>query len=452
MTIEFEELEYCKIRVKYVADSGLVLEKRSEALESIKKTNPKVRGFRQEAKSSNAKRNGKNKTKTSKGDTFKRAYETSLKIQYHKYIEEQVKKQLIAEAYDDALYETKMKPLSYPQINYSNLYKNGFECEMVFMKKPDFELIQYKGFEIPNPHQDETPIMRAEKMIQALRERHGETMLYGENDFLQEGDSVTMDVRSICEEKEVKSLTRDGLSYVVGQNTFKEFDHNLYGMKPGDIRAFDIVFSDGKEIIDEVRSKRVTFTVTLHAGTKKVLAVLDDTFAQKLGYGDFQKMHMEAISTASSQLEKHRKQLVVNQLLGRILGKHDFKIPQWFVLMESQNAVREFGGNWSDMKESEIDIINKQSINKLKLSMILDSIRDAEPEAVFSEEEIINTLRHNIKANGGNPDEVLSSAQRDGSIIGLIAKLKDEATIQWLVEQSSIIDETQLTKQEVING
>jgi len=370
-----------------------------------------------------------------------------LKKHYRKYIEEQVTKELVAEAYDEALHETKMKPIGYPQITSSTLDDESFECEMVFMKKPDFELQQYTGFQVPNPHQDETAGVRAERMIQTLRERHGETVLYGEDDFLQEGDSVTMNVVSICEGKAVDSLTKEGLAYTVGQNTFKEFDHSIYGMRPGEERTFDIVFPDGETINDEIRNKRVTFTVALHAGTKSIPAELGDEFAKKLGYENYQKMEGEAVGTASGQLDRERRQLISNQVLGKILEKHDFKVPQWFVLMESQNAVRELGVNWSDMTEDEIDSINKQSINKLKLSMILDSIRDEEPEAVFSEQEIMNTMKMNIQNSGGNPDEVLSSAQKDGSLIGLVAKLKDQATIQWLIEQSSIIDESPAPKE-----
>lgn len=445
MTIEFEEFEYCKVKVNYTADADLITEKREEALEAVKNMNVKVPGFRQEMKNVNTKRKkrkNKKKRKGSKSAKGSAAYEASLKNRYHKWIEEQVVKQLIAEAYDDTLYETKMKPLSYPDIVSSNLDEESFECEMIFMKKPEFELGKYKGFEIPNPHQDETPIERAEQMIQSLRERHGETVMYDENDFLQEGDSVTLDVKCVCEDNVVKSLTREGLPYNVGQNTFKEFDGNIYGMKPGEERTFDIVFPDKEEINEDIRNKRATFTVTLHAGTKKTPAPLDDEFAKKLGYDSMDKLHNEAVSTASSQIERNRRQLIANQILGRILEEHDFKVPDWYVLMESQSAVKGMGGKWVDMSKEDIEIINQQSINKLKLSMILDSIRDVEPEAVFSETEIINTMRANIQQSGGNPDEVLSSAQRDGTLIGLIAKLRDEATIQWLIEQSSIIDET----------
>jgi len=382
MTVECEEFEYCKIKVNYSADSDLVLEKRDEALEAVKKMNVKVPGFRQGLKNVNtksknkSKRKKKNSRQSGKSNTVKSslAFETAVKKQYRKYIEEQVQKELVAEAYDEVLHETKMKPIGYPQITSSNLDEESFECEMVFMKKPDFKLGEYKGFTIPNPHQDDTPIVRAERMIQMLRERHGETVMYGEDDFLQEGDTVTMDVKSICEGNEVKSLTKEGLPYTVGQNTFKEFDHSIYGMKPGEKRTFEIVFPEEKSINDEIRGKRVIFSVTLHAGTKSIPAALDDEFAKKLGYDSYQKLHGEALGTASSQLERERRQLITNQVLGRILENHDFEVPQWFVLMESQNAVRELGGTWSDMKEAEIDSLNKQSINKLKLSMILDSM------------------------------------------------------------------------------
>jgi len=57
-------------------------------------------------------------------------------------------------------------------------------------------------------------------------------------------------------------------------------------------------------------------------------------------------------------------------------------------------------------------------------------------------------MRMNIQNSGGNPDEVLSSAQKDGTLIGLIARLKDEGTIQWLIEQSTIVSEAPAPKPE----
>ena len=41
MTVECEEFEYCKVKVNYSADSDLVLEKREEVLDAVKKMNVK---------------------------------------------------------------------------------------------------------------------------------------------------------------------------------------------------------------------------------------------------------------------------------------------------------------------------------------------------------------------------------------------------------------------------
>jgi trigger factor len=446
MTIECDEFEYCKVRVDYTADSDLVFEKRDEVLENLKSTNPKVSGFRQKAR----------KTKTSKkrtagGGKFKNssAYEFALKKQYKKYIEEQVQKELVAEAYDETLFETKMKPVGYPQINGTRLSNDAFECEMVFLKKPDFELGEYKGFDVPEPHQEETAEVRAGKMLQSLREQHGDVSLYGADDFLQPGDSVTMDVKTTYEGEEIESLTQAGMAYTVGQNTFAEFDNNIYGMKPGEERSFDILFPDEDTINEDIRNKRVSFVVILHAGTKHMPAPLDDSLAEKLGFKTFEELQNQALSTSSAQLEKIRRQMITQQVLNRILEAHDFKVPQWLVTMEAQDAARTLGADWNKLSDDDIINLNKQSVKKVKLSMILDSIRDEEPDAVFSEEEILGKMRANISMNGGNPSEVLSSAAKDGTLVGLVAKLKDEATIQWLIEQNNIIGEGQEKKEEV---
>jgi len=444
MAVECEEFEYCKVKVHYIADSDLVVEKREEAISELKKMKVKVPGFRTAPKNIHTKKKGKSKRKKNKKPkNYKNSltYERSLKKAFGDHINSAIKKELVAEAYDEVLFETKMKPIGYPEISGSNLDGDTFECDLVFYKRPEFELGEYKGFDVPPPHVEETATARAQKMIQMLRERHGEIVSYGEEDFVQDKDSVTLDVKSVCDGKEIEHLTKKGMLYTVGQNTMEEFDQNLFGMKPGEERVFDIMFEDKETVVEELRNSRVTFTVNLHMGTKLIPCSLDDEFAKKLGYKKYEEMRMEAEGTASSQIEQQRRQQITHQVLTRILSNHDFEVPSWLVLKESQLAAYQLQLKWDELDDDQIKNLNEQSTEKVKLTMVLESIRENEPDAVFSEEELISKLRMNLEMNGKNPDEVLSRAHKDGTLIGLLASLKDEATIAWLVEQSNIINE-----------
>lgn len=444
MTVECKEIEYCKVKVHYIADADVITEKQEEVLDGLKKSKVKAPGVRAVPKSKNVrkKKGRKGRKKGRANRTFHNTdlYERSLKKRYSAQIKKSMERELISEAYDEVLFETKMKPIGYPEISNINFGDGAFECDLLFLKKPEFELQTYKGIKVPKPHEDESATERAEKMMQMLRERHGDVVPYGDDDVVVKGDNVTIDIKGFVGDESIELLNRTGVLYTAGEHEINEFDENLYGMKPGEERSFDVVFEDVERFHEDVRGKTITFHVNLHMGTKTILCPLDDEFAIKMGYKTADEMRAEAEGSASAQLKNQYRQEVAQQVLKRLTDVHDFEVPAWLMVMESQNHVRELQLKWDDLTEEQIDSINKKSREKIKLSMILDSIRDEEPESSFSNEELILHLKKRFQEAGKNPEEELSRAAGDGRLIGLLASLRDETTTLWLVEQSEIIE------------
>lgn len=417
MTVECNEFEYCKVKVHYVADPELVEEKRDEAVANIKRAKIKLAGFRA----------GK-------------ASDLAIRTKLRKKINEMIKKELVAEAYEETLFETKMKPVFYPEIHDSRLDGNNFTCDMTFLKKPDFELQQYKGFEIPVPHIPISASEAAEKMIQELRVQHADPVPYGEDDVVADGDTVTLDVIASDPDGEIDGLSRRGALYTMGQNTISEIDQKMYGMKAGEEKTFDIVFDESDTYAESVRGKRITFNVKVHMGTKKVPLPLDDNLATKVGLKTYSELQKEAQNTANSRIETNQKQQITNQVMMRILESHDFEVPAWNILMESQQFAAQQGVPWEELTDEQIDNINAQSKDKIKLTLILDSIRENEPDAVYSDQEMVDKIRAQLSEQGQNTDEIMSRMAKDGSLIGTIAAMKDTAVQQWLVEQSKLVE------------
>ncbi len=420
MTVECEEFEYCKVKVHYTADPELVEEKRDEVVSTIKKSKVRLPGFRPG-----------------------RASDLAIRVKLKKQINAMVKQELVGEAYDETLFETKMKPVFYPEIHESRLDGNNFECEMTFLKKPDFELQQYKGFSIPKPHVEMSASEMAEKMIDRLRWQHADPIPYGENDVVQPGDQVTLDVTASDPndpDGDLSSLTKEGSLYTIGANPIPEIDQKMYGMKAGEEREFDILFDESEDLAEVVRGKRIKFRVKIHMGTKRTPLPLNDELAQKAGLKTYDELRQQAEQAASTQIENNIQQQITDQVMKRILDAHDFEIPTWHILMESQKFVADQNVVWDDLTDEQIDNINAQSKDKIKLSLILDAIRENEPDAVYSDQEMINKIQAQLESQGQNADQIMSSLARDGSLIGTIAALKDRSTVQWLVDQSEIVE------------
>src|ERR1700741_2596005 len=125
--LESQEVEYCQLKINYKADPSVVSEKRNEAVKQLK--NAPVPGFRPN-----------------------KAPEHAIAAKYRDHINDWVKREMISAAYDDSLFELKFKPIGYPKTLSMKLDGNDFNCELLFLKKPEFKLCDVKAIEVPKPH------------------------------------------------------------------------------------------------------------------------------------------------------------------------------------------------------------------------------------------------------------------------------------------------------------
>lgn len=413
MEIECKEVEYCKVQVHYEGDSEVVVEKQKEAIDSIK--NVQIPGFR-------------------KG----KAPLDVLKAKFKKNIDEWVKREMLSVAYDDIVFETKMKPIGYPQCISHTLQGSNFVCDLLFMKRPEFELKDYKGLEIPKPHQPQKSSELAEAMMQELRVNFGDLQPYEEGDFVEKGDKVTMDIATTIDGETIDDASKEGMLYEIGvQGSFTEIDDNILGMAPGEEREFEIVLPAN---FGEYGGKKASIKVTLHMGTKKVPCPLDDELAKKAGCDSFEDMKNKIEMTANAKIQSMEQALVAQQVSKRLVASNDFEVPTWLISMEAQQIAARDNAKLEEMPKVTQEEYRNDAIENVKMALILDTIRDVEPEATLTESEAAEMVKRQLAGRTEDPDKVFVEAQKNGQLVGMIANLKNQFTLQWLVNQTKLIE------------
>lgn len=399
MKVTTEDLEYCKVKVNYTASSEVVKKKIKEAISQLRGL--QVPGFRP----------GK-------------ATDLAIKVRFKDRIKQWVEREMLNHANDDVLFETKMKPLSRPQIESHILDGNSFSAEMVYMKKPEFQLQQYKGIEVPEPHIEKTVDDLAEHIFEQIRNQNSDSRPYNDDEFVQNGDTVTLDYELSNGTKE------EGQLYKVGEKLYPEFDENLFGMVPGDNREFDL----------EIEGKIVTVKVNLHMGMKSVPAALDDELAKRCGVKSFVELNETVQNIAKSQYRSVRDEMIGNQIKLRLVSDHDFEAPTWLVTMEAQHVAMQEGLKWAELAEDAKENYLNRAKDNVKFTLILDSIRDAEVETELSDNEAINMIKQTLRQKGlQDPESWIQKAQKDGSLYGLVAKAKNDYTMQWLIDNVKVV-------------
>lgn len=412
MQIEINESEYCKLQIHCEADLNEINSKQSDVLDIFKKA--PVPGFR-------------------KGKADLKA----IKHHYKSQIQDSLKRALAEQAFHDAIFEKNIKPIGTPDFTSLILHDSKFECDFKLHVKPDFALGTYKEIEVPNPPL-RTVDEVTEQILQQLRVQHGDSMPYEENDFVQSGDNIIINYSALVDGVKLDSLCADGELFKVGTSNIKDFDDNLLGMQAGEERQFDLVASENS--LPSVAGKTISFTVSVVAGSRISPAPLDDTLAAKLGQPSFDELRKAVTAAASGRLNAERKSAVIQCISAKIVESHDIQIPNWLSLPEAQHIAHTGGLSWDSIPDADKERFLTMGANNVKLSLILDKVREEEPDAQLHDKEIVSMIRENLTRAGKNPDESFKELAQNGYLQSLFVRIRDEHVLSFLADNAKIID------------
>lgn len=406
MEVNVKEIEYCKLSVDYQADSDVVANKRKEAVKLFRKT--KIKGFRPG-----------------------HAPDHVIKLRCKAQIDDWVSKEMAAQAYDDVLFETKVKPIGYPEFTSKSLSGVNYKCSMTFYKKPDFELGDIKSIKLTKHDLSQNLDTEAQRLLDEVAKQYGSIKPYDESDFIELGDQVTLDFTATVDDKPFEGSVSEGMLYHVGKNGIPGFDDNILGMSADEEREFDLTLPAG---VPEVGGKLAKFKVKVHMGTKNVPATVDSELAQKVGLSNVDELIATVRRLADDKLLNNQRRVLRQELSKKLVELHDFKVPEWLANMEAQHLAMQNSVDWKNIKEDEQDAYRALAKDNVKLSLILDSIRENEPESLLTENEAINKVHEKLQMQGQDSNKFLIDAQKTGKLLGIISALREEYTLQWLMD------------------
>jgi FKBP-type peptidyl-prolyl cis-trans isomerase (trigger factor) len=207
----------------------------------------------------------------------------------------------------------------------------------------------------------------------------------------------------------------------------------LLGLKAGEERDFDFVFEGGMPV--ELNGKTAHFHVTVHMGTKQSLAEVNDEFLAKCGVNSVADLNEKLVAIIKSRVDHSESSFIRNQVATKLLEDNEVKIPEFLITSQAEHICRQHGRVYQKLSAEEQKAFKDESEKQVKLSLILDSVREKEPNAVINDAEAYQALIRRANIIGEDPKKFVAEAQRDGSIGLMIAALKDEFTLQYVANQ-----------------
>lgn len=201
-------------------------------------------------------------------------------------------------AYERAVEEAGIEPVSQPQIDIKSMEKGQpWVLTATVTVKPEVKLGEYKNLTVEKQDR-EVSDEEVENNLKSRQERMAELVV--KEGAAEMGDTVVIDFEGFMGEEAFEGGAGQNHSLELGSNSFiPGFEEQLTGVKEGDEKDVVVTFPEEYHA-EDLAGKEATFKVKVHEVKAKALPELDDEFAKDVD---------EEVETLDELREKIRKEL-----------------------------------------------------------------------------------------------------------------------------------------------
>ncbi|WP_286006483.1 trigger factor [Ligilactobacillus aviarius] len=349
---------------------------------------------------------------------------------------------LLPEAYANAVSESKIKPVSQPEINVESMEKDSaWVLSAKVTVEPEVELGEYKGLEVMK-HSTDVSDKEVADELERRRQQQAELVLK-EDEPAAEGDTVVIDFEGKVDGKPFDGGKAENYSLELGSKTFiPGFEDQLIGHKAGDEVEVKVTFPDDYQAKD-LQGKDAVFEVKIHEVKQKELPELDDDFAKDIDddVDTLEELKAKVKDEIKEQKEAAAKNAVQEEAISKAV--ENAKIGDIPEAMIEDDVQRQMDQYFSGMQQQGINPdmyfkltgtsegdLRKQfregSEERVKTNLVLEAI--VEKENIEISEDEINDEIKDLATQYGMDEKAVRSALSDDM-------LKHDISIRKVVQE-----------------
>ena len=248
---------------------------------------------------------------------------------------------ILPEAYEVAIKEAGIDPVSQPEIDVLSIDENGVVFTAKVFVKPDVKIENYFGIEVTK---EVAPVTDEEinKELELVRERNSREL--DANDRPAElGDTAVIDFEGFVDGVAFEGGKGENYALKLGSGQFiPGFEEQIVGHSVDE--EFDVNVTFPAEYhAEDLAGKASVFKVKLHALTKVELPELDDEFAKDVSEFDtLDEYKADLKAKIEARHETTAQSAVDGQLMDALIEKLEAEIPEAMFETEAENFVRDY--------------------------------------------------------------------------------------------------------------
>jgi trigger factor len=351
-------------------------------------------------------------------------------------VEQEVLDRVIGEAYQGALQENQLQPISEGQVDEVD-YKPDTDLAFTisFDVAPSIELARISGFQVRRPVIEVGDLQVAE-VIERLREQHG-TWEPQEAGTPEEGDMVSVRILRLAEDADQEPRSYE---FTLGKDeAIPDVEAAIRTLEVGGEGEFTVTFPD--DFPNEER-RGDTDELRIFLDVRKTLRrpELDDEFAAQVGeFESLESLRTRIREDLEKEAEDEARAAIRGELLEQILAANPFEIPDSMVDQYIRSAI---GGN-EEIPAEELaglrEEFRPQAERAVKRFLVVDEIARTRTLAA-TEDDVDERVEAIAERTDSTPSEVYARLQKSGALERLEREITEKKVFEFLEAESTIVD------------
>ena len=354
--------------------------------------------------------------------------------------------ELANEQYPIAVKEHDLKVVSRPEMDVTDINDDGIKYTISVYVKPEFELGQYEGVEVPFKDQVVTD-EDVDAEIERMRKRNA-SLEEVEDRAAQEGDTVTIDYEGFKDGVAFEGGKGEGYNLKLGSKSFiPGFEEQVAGHSVGENFTIEVKFPENYHA-EDLKGADATFNVTIHAIKTEVVPELDDEFAKDVSEFDtLDELKADVRAKQQERADKDNKAGFENETVRAVCDNCEIDIPESMIQNEVEQMAQDqaarmssqgiglemylqyVGQTMDDFKKSLEPMARVRVKSSLVIEKITEKLNPEVTDEDYNEElsQIANTYKIDV-------EEVKKSIGEDSAFIK--DSIKARKTVEYLASKA----------------
>lgn len=366
-----------------------------------------------------------------------------IKSRFKDVATEDVIRNLIPQAYKDALKEANLTPVSDPILKEIEL-KPGlplkFKAEIEVL--PQIDVKDYRGLAVTKK-KFEVKDEDVGKNIKYLKEQNA--TLKPVERKAKEGDFILVDLEKFPAKNIKAEKAKDQQVFLGKQNLLPEFFDAFKNSQAGEQKEFEVFYpADYRD--KELTGKKVKYKVKIKEIKEKVFPEVDDIFAKSLGFSDYLDMRFRIKKDLERKAEQESLRDLKAQLVKKVIEKNSFEVPKSLLKDYLDSVVDDFKKSKEKIDEKKIRAQNeKVGKDRIRWIILLQEIAKKERVEVTSDDvkDWIKKFAQNYNLTQEKAKEILAKGKK---LEDIKESILEDKVLDLLLRNAIIVEEEKIER------